>query len=179
MLPQRETPIACASSHVDAGNRGGWFCSDLRHQRQQAAWCVPASLSMMSPRVFGRPVAADSLAWRWGQRPGQSFDFASMYPRFKAFCLQHRIVVEVDYSGEVHRRDWAWFQDRGTPIMAAVDGHAFVCAGARSFTVERTVHRRLCVLDPGERSRSWKSLPACGSLGLAFAFRARLPRESA
>jgi hypothetical protein len=89
------------------------------------------------------------------------------------------MFAEINYSGEAHRRNWAWFHNLQAPVIAAADGHAFVCAGVRSFAVDRAVYRLLYVLDPGERNPSWRSFPACGSLDLAFAFRARRPTGSA
>jgi hypothetical protein len=154
-----------------AGCRVDWYCGDLRNQEQAEAWCVPACMSILSPRICGKFVSASTLATEWRQGQGQTFDCDTMYMALRRFCLRHRMCVGVDYDGTPQRKDWSWFTSLKRPTLIVFDRHAKVCIGTGSIALNRDREiRGYCVLNPGTMDASWTRFPDCGSIGLDFGF---------
>lgn len=152
------------------GGDADWFCDDLSNQKQGEAWCVPASLSIVSRRVFGRSVAAADLAIRWDQHENELFDPRTMYAKFKALCLSHGMAARFDYDGTRHELSWAALRALRQPLLWAFDQHAGVCIGTSHDYLGNRVPG-YCVLDPAStRGSGWHRFPPSGTLGLDFAF---------
>lgn len=159
-------------SAIRPGGDADWFCADLRNQEQSAVWCVPASLSIVSRRVFGRSVAAADLAILWDQHENQLFDPRTMYAKFKALCVSHGMAARFDYDGTRHELSWAALRALGQPMLWAFDQHAEVCIGTCPITdCLGSPVRGYCVLNPAStRGSGWQRFPPSGTLGLDFAF---------
>jgi len=178
LAASRSDRAACALSSVvsDATTESfaasiGWLCDDLYHLPQNDAWCVPACMSILSPRICGRFVSAEAMARQWHQGKDQTFDFDTMYATFRDFCLTQRMSVEVEYNGTPQRKDWSWFTNLKRPTLLVFDHHALVCAGVcPSLRREGRPIRAYYTLDPGARGAGWMRFPQCGSIALDFAF---------
>ena len=145
-----------------------WLCSGLANQKDDALWCVPASLSILSQRVFGTFRSADELAPLWNQARGSSFKAESMYAPFSELCLNNGMRRFAAY-GANKILDWPSVSSLKRPILLAFDQHAEVCIGTCGITSFRgaEVHG-YCVLSPGSLDAQWVSFPERLSLDFAF-----------
>jgi len=169
--PDASSDAAFAVAAAPFAASVGWFCDDLYHLAQNDAWCVPACMSILSPRICGRFVSAEAMARQWHQGTDQTFGFDTMYAAFRDFCVAHRMSAEVEYSGTPQRKDWSWFSNLKRPTLLVFDHHALVCTGVcPSLRREGRPIRAYYTLDPGARGAGWMRFPQCGSIALDFAF---------
>jgi hypothetical protein len=150
-----------------------WLCDGLVNQKDDDLWCVPASLSILSERVFGRFRSADELAPLWNQARGSSFMAESMYPAFSELCVNNGMRTFAAFgAGKI--LDWPSISTLERPILLAFDQHAEVCIGTCAVATYRggEVHG-YCVLSPGSVDAAWLSFPE--NLALDFAFTAPGP----